>query len=514
MLYAAVLSFALGAGIATVHTISYASAVWLAFLGFVLAVVGRRQSDALSAPYLFPIAILLLFLAGGILRTELYETRFSDSSFAGVAGQETMFSGVVVREPDQRERNTHLYIRSGEELLLVTVDRHTPVAYGDELVIAGEVEEPESFETEFGRTFDYPDYLLARGVTHTVSFAEVAVIGTEQASPVISFLLSRKHQLMQGIESAIVEPQAGLAEGLLLGVKQALGDNLETAFRQSGIIHIVVLSGYNVMLVVAFVMFFLSPLPRKTRMVAGVFAISGFALIVGLSATVVRACIMAALFLFADTFSKTYNVLRALFVAGFVMIFINPFLLLYDIGFQLSFMATLGLVLVAPYFEQKLAKGDLFGTKEYLVATIATQVAVLPLLLYHIGEISLVAIIVNMLVLPVVPLAMFGGFVSGALALVSLKLAMPFAFLTNLILVYIITVASWFASLPFATLVVPAFHPLGVLLLYMAMGAVYFYKTRTDTTETFSDWDIKEESEVKSAATTAAPNKEVSANFR
>jgi len=150
---------------------------------------------------------------------------------------------------------------------------------------------------------------------------------------------------MRSIEAVIPEPQVGLAEGLLLGVKQALGDELEVVFRKTGIIHIVVLSGYNVMLVVIFITYVLSyVLPYRARVPFGILAIVCFAVLVGLSATVVRASIMASLILFARATGRTYAVMRALCFAGVIMVLINPYLLVYDVGFQLSFLATLGLI--------------------------------------------------------------------------------------------------------------------------------------------------------------------------
>lgn len=522
MFYVLVLAFAVGIAIATIYSVAWPTIVWLLLLGFVIAVVSRRNSTIVAKSFLPVTTLFFVALALGILRTESHKEQFQYSPLDTQLGETTLFSGTVVREPDKRDRTTHLYVQHANEVVLVTVDRNSAVQYGDEVLVSGEVEKPESFETDLGRVFNYPGYLLARGVTHTVSYADVTTITSNQGNPLVAHLLKVKHELMRGIESVIPEPQAGLAEGLLLGVKQALGEDLELAFRQSGIIHIVVLSGYNVMLVVAFIMFFFTRLVgRKLRLLLGVAAIISFALLVGLSATVVRACIMASLFLFAETFAKQYSVFRALFFAGFVMILINPFLLLYDIGFQLSFMATLGLLIVAPQFESDTAKGRLFGVREYFIATIATQIAVLPLLLYHIGEISIVAVVVNVLVLPVVATAMLGAFVAGLIALVSTSLAAPFAYATSFVLSYIIFIATWFAALPLSTLIAPAFSPVFILVMYFGIGALlYLLKRRKSDIEEYVDWEVVEEETVlkqvvtKSAAPRTAPKDDTPIFFR
>ncbi|MCB9810775.1 ComEC/Rec2 family competence protein, partial [Candidatus Nomurabacteria bacterium] len=255
-------------------------------------------------------------------------------------------------------------------------------------------------------------------------FAEVEVVDHDKGNLVISKLLNFKSAFMDNLEKVIAEPAVGLGEGLLLGVKQALGDELEEAFRKTGIIHIVVLSGYNIMLVVAFVMLVLGYfLSRRWRTVFGILAIISFALLVGLSATVVRASIMASLLLIAQATGRIYLVLRALLVAGFIMLLFNPLLLVYDVGFQLSFMATLGLILLTPQLERLFTKiPNLAGARMFLTATIATQIAVLPLLLYQIGQFSVVSVLVNLLVLPMVPVAMLLTFITGMLGFVSMKL--------------------------------------------------------------------------------------------
>jgi competence protein ComEC len=279
---------------------------------------------------------------------------------------------------------------------------------------------------------------------------------------------------MDSLEALVPEPQAGLGEGLLLGVKSALGDELEQVFRRTGIIHIVVLSGYNVMLVVIFVMTILSYfLAERGRLIFGVLAIASFALMVGLSATVVRASIMAVLILIARTTGRSYQVLRALFFAGAVMLLINPYLLVSDPGFQLSFVATFGLILLAPHLEMVFHKVPNFiKIREFLVATIATQIFVLPLLLYQIGEFSVVSVLVNVLVLPMVPVAMLLTFFTGVIGLFSSALALPVAYLTHLSLSYILVVATWFAALPFAAYVLPPFPFWIMILAYVALGFI------------------------------------------
>lgn len=485
----------------TVFQFSLPVITWAFTVALGIMFVWRKNDNSHSAPLIFSLSLVCFFVGLGLLRTDFAWQQFNQSPLEALLNESIAITGIVMREPEARESSTHVYVKVGDDLLLVTTDRQSVVAYGDEVFVEGELERPESFTSELGREFNYPGYLLARGVEYKVSFARVHVRSSGNGNPVIAFLLVQKNRLLEGIESVLPEPQAGLGEGLLLGVKQALGEDLEKAFRTSGIIHIVVLSGYNVMLVVQFVMFiFAFILPRKVGFIAGIISIATFALIVGLSATVVRACVMASLFLIAHAYGRTYDVLRALLFAGAVMICINPFLLLYDIGFQFSFMATLGLVLIAPKFESLLIEGFYkIGLKQFLFATIATQIAVLPLLLYYIGEVSLIAVVVNVLVLPVVAPAMLATFLAGVVALFSTQVAVPFAFAAHVVLTYIITLATYFAAIPFATIGITTFTLPWVFIMYAVIALVLVLLTKKSNNDGLdsetSDWIVEEEKE-------------------
>src|SRR5690606_3212269 len=170
-----------------------------------------------------------------------------DSYLESLLGTDVTMEGVVKREPEERDTTTHLYVKTESGIILVTVPVGDDWNYGDRVSFAGELKKPESFETDLGRTFNYPGYLLARGVSYTVRQAEVELLGTGEGSALISAIFDLKHRFMDRVELLLPEPVAGLGEGLLLGVKKALGEELETVFRETGIIHIVVLSGYNIM---------------------------------------------------------------------------------------------------------------------------------------------------------------------------------------------------------------------------------------------------------------------------
>lgn len=459
---------------------------------------------------LFIVALVALGVAGGALRFDVVDSQVSPLS--ADIGERVLYEGIVAREPEVRERNIHLYVEVKDvgELILVSTDRFEKVRYGDRLTVAGELTLPESFETDTGRVFNYPGYLKARGVSSVISYAHVEVVGSGEGNSVMAVLLAGKRAFVAALEGVLTEPEAGLGKGILLGVRSALGEKLEEDFRVVGIIHIIVLSGYNVMIVAEAIMRILSFVFRPyARMVIGILVITGFALVVGLSATVVRASIMAALVLIARATGRRYAVMRALMLAGVVMVLINPYLLAFDPGFQLSFIATLGLIALAPVIEVRLIKVPTkYHLREVLTATLATQIFILPFLVYQIGTFSVVSLLVNLLVLPIVPFAMLFAFVAGVAGLISEGLGIIAGFPAHALLAYIIGIAEKFAALPFASFVVPEIPFVAVVLAYALIGGgmlllslrrnercieTKYQPTHQDNL--YEDWVIEEEQE-------------------
>ena len=477
--YVAAISFFFGVFVTTFFPLSLQTSTWLIGLGVALAVAHARSRKELSpSALLIMVSLTLVFFASGALRVEVAEWEFSKSLLSVKVGEKVLLEGVVVAAPDVRERMTQLTLEAGTEKILVSVDRFHEIEYGDQVLVEGTLTLPESFETELGRTFNYATYLKAKGILYQIPFAEVQVIKKGEGNFIIYKLLTFKESFITQIDVYLAEPAAGLGKGLLLGVKEGLGEELESVFRKTGIIHIVVLSGYNIMLVVIFVMAILGYFfSKKVSIVFGMLAITAFALMVGLSATVVRASIMACLLLLTQLTSRTYLVVRGLVLAALVMVLINPYLLAYDIGFQLSFLATLGIIFITPHFAQFCYRvTDIFGVRSFLVATLGTQLAVLPLLLYQIGELSLVSVLVNVLVLPMVPVAMLLTFCLGVFSYFSTLLASLVSYPAFLSLVYITKTAEIFAELPYASVVVPPFPVWLVLISYAGMVYV-LYKT-------------------------------------
>jgi len=472
--YIACLAFVGGVGIGIFFRPSFTSLALAALILSTLAFLARRTTVTYIHTGLIVVGI---FLVLGLLRTEYAWQGVGHSALESMVSQAVVLEGVVLREPEVRERSQHWYVQSGDDTVLIITDRYeTAASYGDVVRVEGTLAKPEAFTTDLGRTFNYPGYLLARGVEYQVRYPTITRIAAGEGNQLVSGLYTAKEQFVEALSGVVPEPALSLSVGLLLGIKQSLGEELEAVFRDSGIIHIVVLSGYNLTIIAGFMMVLLSFVAGiRVRVVAGIVAILLFATMVGWSATVARATIMAIVALLSLMLGRQYVVVRALCLAGVLMLVHNPFLLVYDVGFQLSFLATMGLIVVAPKLETAVLTGQWWHpVQQFLVTTLAAQIAVLPLLLYHMGEVSLVAIATNVLVLPVVPLAMLLSFLTGLLALLVPAGAVILSYPTTAVLWYIIEQARFWAGLPYATLPVPVFSFWYVALAYALLGFWWF----------------------------------------
>ena len=491
--YTPAFSFLLGVAGALLTPLSYWFAVLFGViaLAFAAAAVLFRSIGGDHVP-LVVVLIACVALGLGVTRASMSEDALGSEVLEKYAGERVTLVGTVSDERDERADYARLELSARKvgasdgtstisAGILVNAPRYPVYRYGDVLKVRGKLEKPGEFETETGRTFHYDTFLAKEGISYTVSYPQITRIGSGEGTLVISSIFDLKQAFLARINRIFQEPQSALAGGILLGTKQSLGERWETMFRDTGLIHIVVLSGYNVTVVAVAIMAVLSRagLGIRARTVVGLAAIAVFAVMVGLGATVVRASIMAGLVVLARAIGRRFNIHRALVVAAAAMVMVNPLVLLYDPSFQLSFVATLGLVYVTPLIEPAFRwvpeKGRVF---EIVTATISTQLAVLPLLLYMTGSFSLVAVPVNVLVLPIVAAAMFASFVAGALAFISSALAFPVTMAGHVLLSYIFRVVEWFAALPFAHVTLPPFPvwiPLGIYVLTTLFVSLYYY---------------------------------------
>lgn len=289
---------------------------------------------------------------------------------------------------------------------------------GDSFRLRGAITTPQNFNDEF----DYINYLRKEGIKTTVLFPDISAgetlrIGiTEKIRLDIKEYTSRVRKYFEkAVSRSLVEPNAGYINGILLGSRQDIPDDLREAFNKTGTTHILAISGYNIMIIagalLAGLVFFVR---RRTAFWISVAVIFLFTIMTGASASVVRASVMGLLILFAQGYGRMYDAKNSIILAGALMVYFNPPALAFDIGFQLSFLAVIGLLYLYPYLKNKFEKyPPVFGLKDTLLTTISAQAMVAIPLIFYFGRFSWAFLPANVLILPLIPYAMLTGLIAG-----------------------------------------------------------------------------------------------------
>src|ERR1035437_3151790 len=358
----------------------------------------------------------------------------------------------------------------------VTEQIYPSYRYGMRVELSGKLISPRNFSG-----FDYIHYLEKDGIYFLMKNPKVRVLGEGYGNYIVEKLFLIKRRFLESINSVLGEPYAALAGGLVVGEKSSLGKELLDDFRRAGLIHIVVLSGYNITVVADSIRKILNLfLPRTAGLCAGAVSIILFGILVGGGATVVRSCIMALVAITAQFFYRDYNVSRALFLAAYMTVVANPFIVFYDPSFQLSFLSTAGLILLASPIEKKMARWPRIfpmwaGIRSLIASTLATQIIVFPLLLYMMGQISLVGVLVNILVLPFIRATMLFVFLTGFIGTISHMFSFIPGALSHLFLSYELTVVNYFSHLPYAVLQFHGFSLWMMWLCYAGYAAIFIF---------------------------------------
>lgn len=440
----------------------------------------------------------------GIVRMHA-ATLTGDSALTERLGSRVAIEGIVSQDPDVRDSgvrvdlNVHALMHASSSVavsagVIAELPAYSSVRYGDIVRVSGEIALPQPFLTaepglspasgdaQNGRQFDYPGYLAESGISYVMTFTRYDVLASGQGNPLVSAIFDLKHRYLAGIEATLPEPEGGLASGITVGDKRSIGPDLSLEFQRVGLMQLVVLSGYNITVVANAAAYVLAGASRYVRFGSGIAVVIFFVLISGGASSAMRAGLMAAIALFARASRRTFDPLRALGVASLAMTAWNPFILVFDPGFQLSAVATAGLTLITPLVSSRVSWiTDRFGLREIVSSTIATQCAVLPLLLYQSGQLGIYAVPANILAMMPVPLSMLASLVAAAAGMCFGSNAAWAGFPAYAMLALIIHVAHAFASLPYSSITIGTFGPLPLALSYATLaGIVYALGKKSD----------------------------------
>ncbi len=493
------LSLAFITGILFAGQLTLPVLVWLILAGgtFIIFILLRIFSARLhlsNTPLclFFPGLLVIFFLGAARFQSTIprldahYIAWYNDREY------EVLVTGTLTDPPDERDTYTNLRVdvtridTGGETLpvhglilarLLPGGDWH----YGDVVRLRGHLKTPPENEA-----FSYGDYLARQDIRAYIPDAVATRLPFTSGNPLLRLVYVFKERAIDHVYRIFPDPEASLLAGILLGNDNGLPAALQQAYKNTGTAHIIAISGFNIAIIASlFVTLFSRLLGPRRGAVAAVLGIAAYTILVGASVSVLRAAIMGGLAIFARQLGRRQNGLNTLSATAAVMAAMNP-QVLWDVGFQLSFGATLGLVLYArpfqDWFTRLLARRFSIETARnisipisiYMLFTLAAQLTTLPIMAYQFGRISLVSVIANPFVLPVQPAVMVLAGLAVLLSYIYLPLgqlagwvAWPFAAYTN-------RAVEFFNRLPHGVFVLGDFSFLFVVLFYLILLSLTF----------------------------------------
>ncbi|HEU4921292.1 MAG TPA: ComEC/Rec2 family competence protein, partial [Candidatus Limnocylindrales bacterium] len=394
------------------------------------------------------------------------------------------WNGVVMTVGAVREGSQVATLRlavEGESAVAATLPRFPEIEPGQRVVVEGSIRPPPDGP--------YGDYLRRSGVTGTLRTRVLEVVPAT-ADPATHLERLRRHA-GDALAAAIPAPEAGLAAGIVVGLRDRVDRGLAADFTTVGVSHIVAISGWNIAIVAASVAALGVGLARRRRALLTAGAIAAYVLFAGASPSVVRAAAMAGVVLVARETGRAGRAAAALGWAAVLLLLADP-RLVNDAGFQLSALATAGILAWASSLQAAVAslgRGRLPGwLVECLAVSLAAQAATLPIVLLAFGRLAIVAPAVNLVVVPLVApamaacgIALLGGIaaLAGAPTLVATLLGLPAWFLLSLI----VGAVEVFARLPFASAALePPWNVVGAALSGLGpVAAIWFGRRRRRT---------------------------------
>lgn len=427
--------------------------------------------------------IFILFIFARGIDNHAFLPTFKSTDVAYYNGRNLDFRGQVCEEADVDYKSRRLTVCAGSRVL-ITTNLYPEYDYGDFLQISGLVKMPEEFNG-----FDYECYLARYDIYSVMYYPKIT-----SASGDLSFrqkiygrLLKIKQRIKLTIDRSLPEPEAGLANALLLGYRRTILPADTDLFARVGLSHLIAISGSHITIMSAMVLnaaLFIG-LRRQIALKIVFLFLFIYPLITGLSASAVRSAIMGGLVFMALYYGRLSSIIRALVFSAALMLVFNPRLLRDDIGFQLSFAAVLGIIYIYPLFlpvTQRLKKkfpgliGKLIvGIWEIFSLTLACQLAVLPIMLSNFKQFSVISFVANPAVIWIFPFLLAALIIPIVPALIFPGLGPWFFAPAYLMLKFIFAAAKFFAAPSWAAIEISNFGCLVAPVYYLLLFIIICY---------------------------------------
>ncbi len=346
-----------------------------------------------------------------------------------------------------------------------------PFRYRDAVEVKGILQLPP--ETTVPGVFDYRKYLQRQGISGLIFVRDIDKITTvEQKGGPGNFLncyfISIRHKLFRIITCSLPQPQASILFGILLGGHTGVPSDIQEAFINTGVMHILAVSGFNIGVIAGFFLLFFKRiyLPHKIAAFITIAIVFIYTLITGAQPSAMRAAVMATFALGAFILERDKNFYQSLALTCLVILLVNPLDLL-DVGFQLSFSATLAILYFTPRIQALLKFLPRWLVNSIAVTT-AAQIGIIPIIAYYFNKISLAGMVANIIVIPLVAVITVTGFLTFFVSFLGMFFLQIWGWMNGLLITGMVEIVKLFTQLPYAFIYIPTPS-------FIFIGSYYFF---------------------------------------
>jgi len=359
-----------------------------------------------------------------------------------------------------------VYIPEYKARAFMTIDNQN-LEYGNQLEVNAKTSIPQ--ESGIRR------FLLGRDIHIYMTSSRYEVLDSIQCQlqcNIIKGITNIRDIILHRIDVTYPNQVGEFLKGILIGYTDTLPNDIKESFKETGVSHILAVSGYNMAIIVMLVYQQLinRQVSRRVAFWVTIFTMIIFTLLTGAEASIMRAGIFAMLILTAEQLQRYVGGIRPLILCATILVIINPLYIGYDIGFQLSFLAVIGLIIYGQIFKTYTEGIPSLGVLPMIGETFFAQILVLPILIYYFGQISIISIVANILIVPIIPLSMAWG------SITSIFLPWPiFTYPLVIIIKLLLEVNRYLAGISWASINMPKINGFMVILIYILLGLIYFW---------------------------------------
>ncbi|HSW85354.1 MAG TPA: ComEC/Rec2 family competence protein [Candidatus Saccharimonadales bacterium] len=459
-------------GIGFAHKWQLLIGAWLGFIAFGLLVLGRRR-NFLSLLIVVLFGIGLGFWRGTefLVRINAYQPLYFQKLTLNVRATEDAVYG---KNSQLTFGGSDVYLENGAHLtgkLIISGFGENAIFQGDEVTVTGKL---------------YPGYGIYQG---KISYGQISVTAHHQA-----LVSNIRRRFAAGMQTALPEPLAPFAMGLLIGQRATLPDDIKRDLLMVGLTHIIAVSGYNLTIILQASRKLLAKQSKRLSTLLSVCLIGTFLLLAGASASIVRAAIVSMLSIAAGYYGRSFRPLNLLAIAALITAWANPVYIWSDLSWYLSFLAFFGVMIIAPLIQNRWSHGwhqTLIGS--VALESICAELMSVPFVLYIFGQMSFIGLPANVLVVTLVPLAMLLGVIAGLAGMMLGSISGWIAWPAQVLLNYMLDVAHILSHIPHIfvqDIGFPLSNMLGIYILILLLAFVLWRKTNNNNSDIITDMKL------------------------